>query len=414
MQRFSRDVTVILNQITYQTEGSDVIAGRVDTGVFLAIPAEAKEILDLLAQGMTIGQVSDFYQQKYGEIPDLEDFLALLETKGLISVAGEKPREATAAPKRQQMKYHFSNFPQPVARLLFGKVALLVYGLMILAAVAEIIINPSLMPSVSSLYFPSDRALTWGLVAAATYLSLFLHELGHLIAARVHGINSRLGIGHRLWFLVAETDLTGLWSIPRNQRYVPFLAGMIWDSVMCAALIGMLAAQLHGTLVLSPLLLRFLRALFFTLVMRLAWQFFLYIRTDIYYVIANALKCRNLLGDTEVFLRNQTSRIFPAVRKVNQDAIPKYELTIIKVYSIIWIVGRIYAFILLFTVTLPVALHYARDLRDVFIAGYSSSPSNFIDSFVLSMCFFIPLSIGAALWIQDLIRRGRTLSWLSQ
>jgi putative peptide zinc metalloprotease protein len=186
------------------------------------------------------------------------------------------------------------------------------------------------------------------------------------------------------------------------------------DAVLCAAIVFVLVTEARGALVMSALLLRFFQALFFTLVMRLVWQFLLYIRTDVYYVIANALRCRNLLGDTEVFLRNQVARIFPSVRAVSQQGIPKQELQIIRIYSIIWTVGRISAFTLLFTVTIPVALHYARDLRDVFIAGYSSSPSNFIDSFVLSMCFFVPLTIGAALWIQDLIRRGRTLSWPSQ
>jgi putative peptide zinc metalloprotease protein len=415
MQRFSRGVTVVLNQITYQEEGSDVIVGRVDTGVFVAIPAEAREILDLLSQGMSIGQVSDFYQEKYGEIPDLEEFLTLLEGKGLISQAGEKPgTAAVVTAKTRKLNYHFSNFPQSVAKVLFGKAAIIAYGALILAAIVETIANPSIRPRVSSLYFPSDRALTWGLVVIATYLSLFLHELAHLIAARAHGINSRLGIGHRLWFLVAETDLTGLWSIPRNERYLPFLAGMICDAVLCAAIVFVLVTEARGALVMSALLLRFFQALFFTLVMRLVWQFLLYIRTDVYYVIANALRCRNLLGDTEVFLRNQVARIFPSVRAVSQQGIPKQELQIIRIYSIIWTVGRISAFTLLFTVTIPVALHYARDLRDVFIAGYSSSPSNFIDSFVLSMCFFVPLTIGAALWIQDLIRRGRTLSWPSQ
>ena len=62
-----------------------------------------------------------------------------------------------------------------------------------------------------------------------TYGGIFVHELAHLIAARAVGVNSRMGISHRLWYLVAETDLTGLWSVTRNQRYLPMLAGMIVD-----------------------------------------------------------------------------------------------------------------------------------------------------------------------------------------
>lgn len=415
MQRFIRSATVILNQITYQADGQDVIAGRVDTGVFVAIPGEAREILDLLGSGLNIGQVSDTFQAKYGETPDLEDFLTLLEGKGLISLAGESRHTViAAAPQKNQLAYHFSNFPQPLARSLFGKPALIIYGIVIAAAIFEIIIHPSITPGVSDLYFPSERALTWGMVVLAAYFSLFLHELAHLIAARAHGINSRLGVGHRLWFLVAETDLTGLWSIPRNERYLPFVAGMIFDAVLCAGIIFVLVAHMHGALALSALLLRFFRALLFTLLMRLVWEFFLYLRTDIYYVIANAFKCRNLLGDTEVLLRNRAARVFPSIRKVSQDGIPPQELRVIRIYSIIWILGRVWAFTVLVTVTIPLLVHYTYDLRDVFVAGYSSNPSNFIDSLVLFMSFFVPLTIGAVLWIQGLLRRGRTLSWLSQ
>ena len=415
MQRFTRSSSVILNQITYQADGQDVIAGRVDTGVFVAIPAEAREILDLLGTGLNIGQVSDTFHTKYGETPDLEDFLTLLEGKGLISLAGENSTTVVApSPQKQQLTYHFSNFPQSVARLLFGKPAIIIYGIVIAAAIFETIAHPSIWPGVSDLYFPSDRALTWGLVVLAAYFSLFLHELAHLIAARAHGINSRLGVGHRLWFLVAETDLTGLWSIPPNQRYLPFVAGMIFDAVLCAGIVSVLLAHMHGALALSALSLRFLRAFFFTLLMRLVWEFFLYLRTDIYYVIANAFKCRNLLGDTEVFLRNQAARVFPSIRKVSQQGIPPQELRVIRIYSIIWILGRAWAFTILVTVTIPLLVHYTYDLRNVFVAGYSSSPSNFIDSLVLFMSFFVPLTIGGVLWIQGLVRRGRTLSWLSQ
>jgi hypothetical protein len=208
--------------------------------------------------------------------------------------------------------------------------------------------------------------------------------------------------------------LTGLWSIPRNERYLPFVAGMIFDAVLCSGIIFVLVAHTHGTLALSALFLRFFRALFFTLLMRLVWEFFLYLRTDVYYVIANAFKCRNLLGDTEVFLRNQAARVFPSIRKVSQEGIPPQELRVIRIYSIIWILGRAWAFTILLTVTIPLLVHYTYDLRDVFVAGYSSSPSNFIDSLVLFMSFFVPLTIGAVLWIQSLVRRGRTLSWLSQ
>jgi hypothetical protein len=42
--------------------------------------------------------------------------------------------------------------------------------------------------------------------------------------------------------------------------------------------------------------------------MRILWQFFLFVRTDLYFVAVTYLNCKNLLIDTRAFLRNQLAR----------------------------------------------------------------------------------------------------------
>jgi putative peptide zinc metalloprotease protein len=37
---------------------------------------------------------------------------------------------------------------------------------------------------------------------------------------------------------VLETNLTGLWALPRRQRYGPFLAGLAFDSVLMSGAVG--------------------------------------------------------------------------------------------------------------------------------------------------------------------------------
>ena len=44
---------------TRQPEGDEVVIGRPDIGVFLALPAEAVEILDDLAAGRSVGGFRD-------------------------------------------------------------------------------------------------------------------------------------------------------------------------------------------------------------------------------------------------------------------------------------------------------------------------------------------------------------------
>jgi len=114
---------------TRQADGDEIIVGRLDTGVFLALPSEAVDILDHLAAGKTIGQVEEIYRSQYGEDSGLEEFLTAMESRGFLqplAVAGPTPQseelrnlflDASSPPGR---RYHFTNFPQSLARLLFG------------------------------------------------------------------------------------------------------------------------------------------------------------------------------------------------------------------------------------------------------------------------------------------------------
>ncbi|MGZ7087960.1 MAG: hypothetical protein ACXVKH_00695 [Candidatus Angelobacter sp.] len=359
-----------------------------------------------------MGEVSDHYQRKYGEVPDLNDFLSLMESKGLVkpkSKAENKDEAAGPPPlKLPARRYHFSDFPQRVAQQLFSWPILAGSVSLITAASMIVILNPSLAPRSRDLYFPDHRTLCATLLAVASYATIFLHELAHLIAARSLGINSRIGISHRLWYLVAETDLTGLWTVPKRQRYLPLLAGVLLDLASAALLVLLLLADARRVFVMPLLVLRLVRALVLTYVLRVAWQFFFYIRTDFYYVVGNFFNCRNLLNDTEVFLRNQLARVVRSIRPKDQSAIPVSERRVIRAYAVIWVAGRLLSLVLLFAITIPVAIRYVNNLTAAFRAGYSTNHYNFLDALLLSAYFLVPLITGFSMWMAGLIRRERT------
>lgn len=408
---YSRDALVAVQSFTRQREGEDVIIGRPETGVFLAIPPEAVEVLDHLAEGRTVGEVFDLYQEKYGEAPDMEDFLGLLEEKGIVRPATQNGNQPAAPAARKQpgrLKYHFSGFPETLAKRIFGWPALAVGATVAILAVAAVVRHPSLAAGPRSLYFPDHRTLSWTILIAASYATLFVHELGHLVAARALGINSRMGIGHRLWYLVAETDLTGLWSVPKQKRYLPLISGTLVDAFSGALLILLLFGQEEHWFTLSTLVTRLLRAMVFTYLARVVWQCFLFIRTDFYYVIANFFNCKNLLGDTEAFLRNQLARVIHGIRMVDQSGVPEAERRVVRVYAWFWVAGRVAALAALIMITIPLAGRYITNLAAAFKTGYSANPGNFIDAVLLSSYFLIPFSVGLALWIGGFVRRERT------
>jgi putative peptide zinc metalloprotease protein len=408
----TRDAVITVLPFTQQREGEDIIIGRVETGVFLAVPPEAVEILDDLSKGKTIGAVTDSYNLKYGEIPDLEDLLTFLEAKGIVStIAVENHSEDHPSPHKspaRRVHYHFSTFPASIAQRIFSKSTLLACLVLIVVSGCLCVKHPELLPRARDLYFPDERTISWIVLLIANYTTLFVHEFAHLVAARALGVNSRIGISHRLWYLVAETDLTGLWSVPKEKRYLPMLAGILVDiTSLCSLLLVVYMNKFYWTLFPNHVV-RVMRAMAFTYLMRLAWQCLLYVRTDLYYVIAAFFNCKSLMRDTETFLRNHLSSLLPRIRKVDQSSIPVAERKVIRAYAALWIAGRISAVALLCAVTIPIGILYIRSLANAFRTGFRAAPSNFVDAVLLAAYFMIPTLAGFVLWFRSILRQERT------
>ncbi|HZU32523.1 MAG TPA: hypothetical protein VFB79_15505, partial [Candidatus Angelobacter sp.] len=280
---------VVVETFTRQRDGEDIIIGRPEVGSFLAIPSEAIDALDLLARGKTIGEVGQYYLDKDGEVPDLTEFLEMLSVHGFISTLGQdsKKNAVKSAGSRSSIRFHFASFPEELAQKIFGPATVSICIILSLVAVGLCYLDRSLIPRSSSIYFPFSRTLSIALLILEGYFALVLHEFSHLVAARAAGVDSKFGLGHRLWYIVAETDLTGLWSVPKERRYLPFLAGVLVDATSGAVLIILIFCCRRGWPPLSPFWTNLVKAMIFAYAMRIVWQCFLFVRTDFYYVIAN-------------------------------------------------------------------------------------------------------------------------------
>ncbi len=409
MVTYAKDIVLGTQSFTCQVDGEEAIVGNADTGVFLAVPAQAAELLQDLASGTSIGEALERYERKYGETPDIDDFLSVLEAKGIIQIQNADHAKDTPLPAALPVrKYHFGNFPQQAAQRLFSAPVLGACFALIAFALLAISRDQRLMPVPRDLVFPDHRSITWAILIAFDLAAIFAHELGHLVAARAQGVKSRMGVSNRLWDLVAETDLTGLWAVPKNKRYLPMLAGILVDAVSGSALIIVELAYENHLIAFSPFALRLVRALAISYLLRMLWECFMFVRTDVYYVIATIFNCKNLLADTEVFLKNQASRFIRRIKSADQSAIPASEMSVIKIYSVIWLAGRIWALLMLFWVTIPISIAYIRDLNHVFRTGYSANPANFADAAFLAAIFLLPTIAGLILWIRGLLIRQRS------
>lgn len=405
MSRYPSESRVIVESLARQRESDGILVGRKDLGRFLLLPADAVEILDDLAAGATVGEAQRGHQERYGETADLEDLLTSLEGHGFVRPLA--PPDSDAAPERPPRRpakaYHFEWISQRAASRLYAKPMLVAGALLVALAVAAVALKPSIVPGWRAVYFPVNTAAGLLFLMVTGLATTFLHEMGHLVAARARGVSCRLGIGNQLWFVVWETDMTGIWALPRRQRYLPILGGPLVDLLSASALLVIFFLDAGAWIALPPRVLQFGQALLFIYLMRILWQCYFFLRTDFYYAMANWFGCRSLMQDTKVLLKNLSARFLRIGRPSDQSHLPATERRMIRIYAVVWLTGRALAFALLIFIQIPLLFHYLALLfgriRDGSLSGV---PNESILPLLTAIVFSLFLLTGLGLWLRSL------------
>jgi len=279
--------------VTHHPVGSGARVGRLDTDSFAVFPADGAAVVRRLQDGMTLTEVADWYHAEYGETLDTADLLETLDDLGFLCKDGEKPTAAADGPLRFQR----------LGRLAFSPLAWLVY-LALTAALAVLYVrHPGYLPHPGQLFYTHSALAVELTVVFGQLPLLFAHEGYHTLAGRRAGLPSRIGVGTRMYILVAETQLNGLLTLPRRKRYLCFLAGMVCDVVLIAIL-DLVGYLLRNNASHDHLYSRLAFALSFPIVTRIAYQFVLCLQTDLYFVFATALGCQDLHGASVAVVKN--------------------------------------------------------------------------------------------------------------
>jgi len=285
---------VEFHPLTFVDEPDGVVVGRSDTQSYAVLPDDGAALLRRLASGMTLEEAARWYHTEFGELVDMTDFLDTLRELGFV-------REGTDEPARLP--------PLRLRRLgawAFSPAAWAGYTALVTACVVMLVTHPRVRPHADNVFFSPSLVAVQVSLALAQVPAVSWHEFFHVLAGRRLGVPTRLSMSRRLYFLVVETDLDGLYSVPRRQRYVPFLAGMLADVLLFSALT--LLAGSGPSWAAGPAL-----AVAYTTLLRLAWQFYLFLRTDLYYVVTTLLGCSALHDATSAYMRTKLTRL-PGVR----------------------------------------------------------------------------------------------------
>jgi putative peptide zinc metalloprotease protein len=321
-----------LHDLAVRQDGSGWIVGRVATGEFVGLPPEAMTFLGVLRGGGTVGAAKRQTDLLHGEDTDALGFVGDLIDLGFVAavdgevMAGEEPR----APSLRWLR------PRHVSWLFRAPVELALAAF-ICAGVVVAAVSGSL-PGYTAFFALPEPGLSIALVVVIAIALTALHEFCHLAAARAADVHGWFGWSTRLWYLVAQTSVPGLWMASRSVRLRVFLAGMTSDLVIFSACsMGMRftasAGTAHHVLALTCLI---------TLLSVLD-QFLFFMRTDVYLVIQELTGCKNLFGDATDYLRylagRRLRRAGAAARPDPLPGLPAAERRPVRVYAAVVVAG---------------------------------------------------------------------------
>lgn len=283
---------VRLRALSQRREDSGWIIGRPQTGDFISVPDVAHQVIELLSAGHTLDEVAARLLADTGTRFAVADFVAALDGLGFVDSVDDSVRadRCGARPSLPWLR------PQQV-RWLLHPLAPVVPVAFAAAAAVMLVMHPALLPSFRLLVWNRHAGLVLVVNAAIGWTLICLHELAHLGTSRAAGAPSRITLSTRLQFLVAQTDVSGVWAAPRRSRVTVYLAGMAVDVCVagtCLLILGL--AGPHGVV-------RSLLAVAVTeTLLGLASQLMVFMRTDLYFVLQDLTRAANLYADGSAYL----------------------------------------------------------------------------------------------------------------
>lgn len=346
VERPEASAQVVFHWLDRRADGDKWIVGRVDVGQFIAVPLEGMRAIEHLESGLSIEEAQHRLRLASGRTLNVGAFVHTLARLGLVaSIAGR------GVPSPEPMASTLPSLRTAHVRWLLHPLLHCLFGLLIMAGAVAAARDPRLLPTGATLVWGDHGTVVLVTYSALSWLLLLVHELAHLLTARGAGVPGRIRLGTRLNFLVAETEVSGVWLSSRRIRMTVYLAGMVLDAAIIAACVLVMAALGSGVLLLQLVIV--IKAV------SMCTQCMVHMRTDVYFVLQDASGCRNMYGDACAYLRHLSMRPFRPQAPSPLSSLSARERRFLKGYAVLLAagtVGSVFLAVILYRwFTLPLA-----------------------------------------------------------
>ncbi|WP_249366687.1 hypothetical protein [Neobacillus rhizophilus] len=348
------------------------------SGEFYEMPEVCIDAINLMNKGESLGRTEKLLKEKYPtEEIDILDFAQqLLELHLIAEMDGVKLDPPTA----QKSHSGFLWVPQKLGQFFFNRYTNSVYSVLFLGCIVLFVLNPSLFPHYKDLFIFDLMVLNIPAWLVLSFLLVLIHEFGHVLAIRAYQLPTKLEIGHRLFLVVLETDMSSSWKLPAKDRNVLYLAGLRFDTVILFfALIGQSIFPVGSGIFLSVL-----KVVVLDTFIRMVYQCCIYMKTDLYYVFENTTGAYNLIENAQQVFRNLFTFIKPARQK---EVMFEEEKGTVFTYTIFYVLGVGLTLSLFFGYYLPQVLFAMTKIHHCF--HYGPSTYHFWDAALSSLQLLI-------------------------
>jgi hypothetical protein len=358
------------------------------SGEFYEMPEVCIAAVKMIQNDIALGEIEILLKQKYPrEEVDLLDFASQLVELKLVEEIDGLPIETNQ--KKQQIQ-GFKWISPKAGRFFFNRFSMFVYAVLFVVNLTLLIFHPNLFPQYQDLFISDVMVLNIPAWIMLTFVLVLIHEFGHILAIRSYNLPTKLEIGHRLFLVVLETDMSSVWKLSPKNRNKLYCAGLCFDLlIIFAALLGQLAFSdqpliIHGVL----------RMIVLDTFIRMIFQLCIYMKTDLYYVFENCTGCYNLMENAQQLFRKRFNTA--AV-----DGIFEGERKTVLFYTIFYFTGVILTIVLYSSFYIPQLIYSIKKVLPGFQKPASSLP--FWDSTV----FAVQVLIGFLLLVYSWIKKYR-------